>query len=770
MESPLAGNLHSIQEKVIEELVQGRGLAAQLQVILHELTGFGRGSATAEDLVTRILRSFTEALSILSSNDSGKFPTSSPCWNHRRTSEEIPTSKDQSRKRAKIRNMQETWTRITSMPIEDGYAWRKYGQKGILNAKHLRCTYRFDQGCQATKQVQRTEDETPKFWTKYMGHHTCQDVLKASFILDSTAEEDELRRAAERRRRKRRLRIEPPLNSLRHTQPQQRPINPNPNPNAPKLPESVTVLTGNRLNLHNRILTLIRQNDLDEAALLTRHSIYSNCRPTIFTCNAVMAALLRQSRYSDLLSLHRFITQAGVAANVVTHNLLINAYCDCRKTDTALEHYKQLINDAPFNPSPTTYRILVKGLVDNNKVDRAVELKNEMLEKGFAPDSIVYNHLMLGLVKKLDPDGVLALYEELKEKLGGTHANKYYTKPLRNAGIRHVGFASMTLCESPEWKLDIGYWILDIGYWRLNEPQREREKEALMESALAGNLASVREKVIGELVQGREFAAQLQLVLHDLTGSGHDSATAKDLVTKVLRSFTEALTILSYTESGQVPVSSSSRDQQPRKQSKKRNMQETWTRITSMPIEDGYAWRKYGQKEILNAKHLRCYYRCTYRFDQGCQATKQVQRTEDETPKFWTKYSGHHTCQDVLNQASFILDSTAEEGVLLNFGSNTTTKQEPFFFSSSFPSRKEEPKKSFPSIQQEYNPSSSDYFPSQDLIKCKSSMPTSTLNSDHGDAVSGSSSSSSSSSSFDLDMELIDSVNLNDVLFDEEFF
>ncbi|XP_042483527.1 pentatricopeptide repeat-containing protein At3g49240, mitochondrial-like [Macadamia integrifolia] len=229
---------------------------------------------------------------------------------------------------------------------------------------------------------------------------------------------DELRRAAERRRRKRRLRIEPPLNSLRHTQPQQRPINPNPNPNAPKLPESVTVLTGNRLNLHNRILTLIRQNDLDEAALLTRHSIYSNCRPTIFTCNAVMAALLRQSRYSDLLSLHRFITQAGVVANVVTHNLLINAYCDCRKTDTALEHYKQLINDAPFNPSPTTYRILVKGLVDNNKVDRAVELKNEMLEKGFAPDSIVYNHLMLGLVKKLDPDGVLALYEELKEKLG----------------------------------------------------------------------------------------------------------------------------------------------------------------------------------------------------------------------------------------------------------------------------------------------------------------------------------------------------------------
>ncbi|KAF8393765.1 hypothetical protein HHK36_019963 [Tetracentron sinense] len=245
-------------------------------------------------------------------------------------------------------------------------------------------------------------------------HHSPPPFLSLRLLSFATPEEA----AAERRRRKRRLRIEPPLNSLRHSQPQhhQRPINPN--PNAPKLPDHVSVLTGNRLNLHNRINTLIRQNDLDEASLLTRHSIYSNCRPTIFTCNSVMAALLRQSRYSDLLSLHRFITQAGVVPNVVTHNLLINAYCDCRKTDTALEHYKQLINDAPFNPSPTTYRILVKGLVDNNKVDRALQLKDEMLAKGFAPDPLFYNYLMLGLVKKPDSDGVLDLYNELKEKLG----------------------------------------------------------------------------------------------------------------------------------------------------------------------------------------------------------------------------------------------------------------------------------------------------------------------------------------------------------------
>ncbi|XP_042514380.1 probable WRKY transcription factor 38 [Macadamia integrifolia] len=284
-----------------------------------------------------------------------------------------------------------------------------------------------------------------------------------------------------------------------------------------------------------------------------------------------------------------------------------------------------------------------------------------------------------------------------------------------------------------------------------------------MESSLAGNLASVREMVIKELVQGHEFAAQLQLVLNELTESGHDSATAKDLVTKILRSFMEALSILSYTESSKVPASSPCRDQ------RRKNMQETWTRITSMPIEDCYTWRKYGQKEILNAKHLRCYFRCTYRFDQGCQATKQVQRTEDEPPKFWTKYSGQHTCQDVLNASLMSIDSTGEEGLLLNFESNTTTtKQDPPFFSY-FPLSKEEHKKSFPSIEQKYNPSSSEYLPPQDLTKFKSSIPSSALpstsKSGHGEVVSWGT-SCSSSSSFDMDMELIDSVYLNNAFYD----
>ncbi|RCV11363.1 hypothetical protein SETIT_2G179800v2 [Setaria italica] len=59
---------------------------------------------------------------------------------------------------------------------------------------------------------------------------------------------------------------------------------------------------------------------------------------------------------------------------------------------------------------------------------------------------------------------------------------------------------------------------------------------------------------------------------------------------------------------------------------------------------DGHSWRKYGQKEILGAKNPRGYYRCTHRHSQGCLATKQVQRTDEDPTLFDVIYHGEHTC------------------------------------------------------------------------------------------------------------------------------
>ncbi|KAJ0614389.1 putative transcription factor WRKY family [Helianthus annuus] len=73
---------------------------------------------------------------------------------------------------------------------------------------------------------------------------------------------------------------------------------------------------------------------------------------------------------------------------------------------------------------------------------------------------------------------------------------------------------------------------------------------------------------------------------------------------------------------------------------KRRKTNETILTTYSMLTDDGYAWRKYGQKDILDSK-----FRRSYRFTVGCQALKKVQQFEDDgSNKFRITYIGHHTC------------------------------------------------------------------------------------------------------------------------------
>ncbi|KAI4372880.1 hypothetical protein MLD38_011063 [Melastoma candidum] len=63
-----------------------------------------------------------------------------------------------------------------------------------------------------------------------------------------------------------------------------------------------------------------------------------------------------------------------------------------------------------------------------------------------------------------------------------------------------------------------------------------------------------------------------------------------------------------------------------------------------IPPDDGYTWRKYGQKDILGSKFPRGYYRCTHRKLYRCPAKKQVQRLDSDPSNFEVTYRHLHTC------------------------------------------------------------------------------------------------------------------------------
>ncbi|KAL6139019.1 hypothetical protein ACLB2K_064297 [Fragaria x ananassa] len=213
-----------IQEKVKEELLRGHELANQLRVVV----GNGDGGLLAKGFVKKIMCSFTTSLSLLTGNHESKgehvqfstgsstfaLPTiveSSSSWDVLKTiksRETFTDSSSSSKKRVQIFRIQEfscgnlvfsfiprkishSWSRDAPDFIDDGHAWRKYGQKQILNARHprsyFRCSHKYEQGCKATKQVQKVEDDPSLFRTTYFGNHTCNHRLlkPPELILDN---------------------------------------------------------------------------------------------------------------------------------------------------------------------------------------------------------------------------------------------------------------------------------------------------------------------------------------------------------------------------------------------------------------------------------------------------------------------------------------------------------------------------------------------------------------------------------------------------------
>ncbi|KAF8085687.1 hypothetical protein N665_0650s0001 [Sinapis alba] len=198
----------------------------------------------------------------------------------------------------------------------------------------------------------------------------------------------------------------------------------------------------------------------------------------------------------------------------------------------------------------------------------------------------------------------------------------------------------------------------------------------------SNNTKAIKRKAVDSLMEGCDFTTQLQLLLSHRHSNHHikmgslsvDSDLFNELIAKILGSFHKTLSVLdcldtiidvpmavegsrnaSCGDDSAAPASCNGGDSGDSRKRlgvgkgkrgcyirKKRS--HTWTVQAKRIDEDIYAWRKYGQKEILNTKFPRSYFRCTHKPTQGCKATKQVQKLEQNPEMFQITYIGQHTC------------------------------------------------------------------------------------------------------------------------------
>ncbi|KAB5531665.1 hypothetical protein DKX38_018335 [Salix brachista] len=190
-----------------------------------------------------------------------------------------------------------------------------------------------------------------------------------------------------------------------------------------------------------------------------------------------------------------------------------------------------------------------------------------------------------------------------------------------------------------------------------------------------------QKNLVEELTLGMELAKQLQI---HLNVSSSPRETREMLLQGILTSYEKALSMLNLgaglvgelhpvggitirnsesppSRSGSPRSEDSDRDTRDQRHidygSSSRKSMPRWTKKVRVnpgmglegPLDDGFSWRKYGQKAILGAKYPRGYYRCTHRNVQGCLATKQVQRSDEDPTIFEITYRGRHTCTQASN-------------------------------------------------------------------------------------------------------------------------
>ncbi|CAN6295266.1 unnamed protein product [Urochloa humidicola] len=103
---------------------------------------------------------------------------------------------------------------------------------------------------------------------------------------------------------------------------------------------------------------------------------------------------------------------------------------------------------------------------------------------------------------------------------------------------------------------------------------------------------------------------------------------------------------------------------------------------TFAPHNDGHQWRKYGEKKINNTNFPRYYYRCTYKDNMNCPATKQVQQKDHSDPPLYAvTYYNEHSCNSAflpLSPSEFQLQTSSGKAVSICFDSSSgPAAQEP---------------------------------------------------------------------------------------------
>jgi pentatricopeptide repeat protein len=139
-------------------------------------------------------------------------------------------------------------------------------------------------------------------------------------------------------------------------------------------------------------------------------------QPTVLNM-LIQAHIEERANMKEVVDLVEQFKDMDILPNIVTYNTMICGYFfrkDVQKARYVFEHLKSQASS--IYPDVVTYNSMIDGLLDNNQLDVALELFEEMQNAQIVPNEKTYSSLIQGFLTKKDLERAILFFREMQQR------------------------------------------------------------------------------------------------------------------------------------------------------------------------------------------------------------------------------------------------------------------------------------------------------------------------------------------------------------------
>ncbi|KAG6594645.1 Pentatricopeptide repeat-containing protein, partial [Cucurbita argyrosperma subsp. sororia] len=141
-----------------------------------------------------------------------------------------------------------------------------------------------------------------------------------------------------------------------------------------------------------------------------------NCERTVKSFNALLASCVNAKEYDQVETIFRDVPEElSIEANVISYNIVINAYCEMDALDKAILFFNNMEKNG-MEPDLVTFNTLLAAYYRKGHFLDAENMWSVMENKNLAPNLISYNARLRGMVQEKKLQEGIGLLAEMEEK------------------------------------------------------------------------------------------------------------------------------------------------------------------------------------------------------------------------------------------------------------------------------------------------------------------------------------------------------------------